>query len=198
MVSDRLKNIVFKQLYKELSKAEIIFYQDSVYFIDRDKKYWYFEYETISGKLWWRYDFFINFFVIFSLEPYDYEKVMGEWVEEVLNCGVNTTQIVFGYTQTEVEEVLNCGVNTTMMRRCYDYILVEEVLDCKVLTTHQLQPNYIRMVEDILNCKVTSTSKIKLPYVLDMEEVLNCEVNTTQSLPTIGLRKVGEVLNTNT
>ena len=63
VVSDRLKDIVFKKLYKELSKVEIIPYKDSVYFIDRDNKYWYFEYEK-SNKLWWRYDFFINFFVL--------------------------------------------------------------------------------------------------------------------------------------
>ena len=89
MVSERLKNIIFKQLYKELSKVEIIPYKDSVYFIDRENKYWYFEYEK-SGKLWWRYDFFVNFFVIFSLELDDCKKVMGDWVEDVLNCVLNT------------------------------------------------------------------------------------------------------------
>ena len=107
MVSDRLKNIIFKQLYKELSKVEIIPYQDSVYFIDRDKKYWYFEYEIKSGKLWWRFDFFINFFVLFSLKPYDYEKVMGEWVEEILNCKVDVTMVRITDRSTEVTEVLD-------------------------------------------------------------------------------------------
>jgi hypothetical protein len=85
MVSDRLKDIIFKKLYKELSKVEIISYKDSVYFIDRDNKYWYFEYEN-EGKLWWRYDFFKSFFVLFSLESLDFDKVMSVWVEEVLTC----------------------------------------------------------------------------------------------------------------
>ena len=90
MVSERLKQIIFKQLYKELSNVEIIPYRDSIYFIDRDKKYWYFEYEK-SGELWWRYDFFTSFFLLFSLEPNDYQKIMGDWVEEVLNCKVDST-----------------------------------------------------------------------------------------------------------
>ena len=73
MVSDRLKDIIFKKLYKELSKVEIIPYKESVYFIDRDNKYWYFEYEK-DGKLWYRYDFFKNFFVLFNHKIYKYNR----------------------------------------------------------------------------------------------------------------------------
>lgn len=136
MVSDRLKNIIFKQLYKELSKVEIIPYKDSVYFIDRDKKYWYFEYEK-SGKLWWRYDFFVDFFVIFSLELDDCKKVMGDWVEEVLNCKVNTTHSWHHHNSGMVEDVLNCKVNTTSSDFVPLQKMVEEVLNCKVIQPNQ-------------------------------------------------------------
>ena len=112
MVSERLKQIIFKQLYKELSNVEIIPYRDSIYFIDRDKKYWYFEYEK-SGELWWRYDFFASFFLLFSLGPNDYQKIMGDWVEEVLNCKVTSTIKIFGFFNKAVEEVLNCKVDST-------------------------------------------------------------------------------------
>jgi hypothetical protein len=106
MVSVRLKNIIFKQLYKELSNVEVIPYKDRMYFIDRDKKYWYFEYDK-GGKLWCRHSFFNTFFSLFSLEPYNYKKVMGEWVEEVLNYKVNTIHRDFRLQDTSVEEVLN-------------------------------------------------------------------------------------------
>lgn len=129
MVSDRLKNLIFKRLYKELSKVEIIPYMGDVYFIDRDNKYWYFEYEK-DGKLWYRYDFFKNFFVLFSLEWYEYEKVMGEWVEEVLNCRVTTISSLFIYSNT-VEEVINCKVTTISAAREYVGKKVEEVLGHK-------------------------------------------------------------------
>jgi hypothetical protein len=153
MVSERLKNIIFKQLYKELSKVEIIPYKDSVYFIDRENKYWYFEYEK-SNMLWWRYDFFVNFFVIFSLELDDCKKVMGDWVEEVLNCKVNTTAKSGINFDPEVEDVLNCKVNTTKTSEYSPTEKVEEVLNCKVNTTVLYTNETSSTVEEVLNCKV--------------------------------------------
>ena len=76
ITNDKLKNIIFKKLYKDLSKVEIIPYGDSIYFIARDEKYWYFEYQK-SGTLWWDYYYFSNFFVLFSLEREEYEKKIG-------------------------------------------------------------------------------------------------------------------------
>ena len=61
MVSERLKQVVFKHLYRELGNVEIIPYKDSIWLIDREKEHWYFEFEK-DGRLWWRYGFFINFF----------------------------------------------------------------------------------------------------------------------------------------
>ncbi len=149
MVSDRLKDIIFKKLYKELSKVEIISYKDSVYFIDRDNKYWYFEYEN-EGKLWWRYDFFKSFFVLFSLESPDFDKIMSEWVEEVLNCKVNTTRCGYFNGDCQVEEVLNCKVTTTVVGWAYSQLKVEEVLNCKVNTTSCAYLEDIEGVEEVL------------------------------------------------
>ena len=135
MASERLKQIIFKQLYKELSNVEIIPYRDSIYFIDRDKKYWYFEYEK-SGELWWRYDFFTSFFLLFSLEPNDYQKIMGDWVEEVLNCKVTSTPVDMPLNLEAVEEVLNCKVDSTFGFTAYIPENVEEILNCKVDSTN--------------------------------------------------------------
>ena len=135
MVSERLKQIIFKQLYKELSNVEIIPYKDSIYFIDRDKKYWYFEYEK-SGELWWRYDFFASFFILFSLGPNDYQKIMGDWVEEVLNCKVTSTWRRRNRVKWWVEEVLNCKVTSTQSICNFFPFKVEEVLNCKVDSTN--------------------------------------------------------------
>jgi hypothetical protein len=105
-INDRLKNIIFKKLAKDLSHVEIIPYEDSIWFIDRDKKYWYFQFED-NGTLWWRYDFFESFFPIFSLERYDYVPIIGDWVEEVLNRNVFTTFEEDDRLTLSVEEVLN-------------------------------------------------------------------------------------------
>ena len=197
MVSDRLKDIIFKKLYKELSKVEIIPYKDSVYFIDRDNKYWYFEYEK-KGMLWWRYDFFHNFFVLFSLESHECEKVMGEWVEEVLNCKVNTTEGSFVLTSVKVEEVLNCKVNTTEKGLSFLNERVEEVLNCKVNTTDGNMWFGTSKVEEVLNCKVntTSNSMAQPPKLID--DILNHKVDVTMARITDHSTEVGEVLDLDT
>ena len=198
MVSDRLKDIIFKKLYKELSKVEIIPYKDSVYFIDRDNEYWYFEYEK-KGKLWWRYNFFLNFFVLFSLEPHEYEKVMGEWVEEVINCKVNTTDNGIRNMIIKVEEVLNCKVNTTTKYHGQQEQQVEEALNCKVITTVCESVGNSLMVEKVLNCKViTTTAAAAVCVYPTVEEVLNYKVDVTMARITDRSTEVEEVLNLET
>ena len=175
MVSERLKNIIFKRLYKELSKVEIIPNQDSVYFIDRDKKYWYFEYEINSGKLWWRYDFFINFFVLFSLAPYDYEKVMGEWVEEVLNCKVHTTHKLGIKWSDGVEEVLNCKVLTTASTELINLKAWKRSSTVRYSQTQWDGGLIVTKVEDVLNHKVEVTMARITDRSTEVEEVLNSD-----------------------
>jgi len=86
----RIKKRIFDKLYNDLKGAEIIDCGDSIFFVDRDKEYCYLKYEK-SGHLWWRYQFFDNFFLLFSMERSQYEQVISEWVEEVLNCKVGIT-----------------------------------------------------------------------------------------------------------
>ena len=90
----RIKKRIFDKLYEDLKHAEIIDCGDSIWVVDRDKEQWYLEYEK-SGDLWFRYLFFDNFFMLFSMQEHEYEQVIAEWVEEVLNCKVGTTGYAF-------------------------------------------------------------------------------------------------------
>ena len=150
IVTDRLKQIIFKRLYEELGNCEIIPYKSSIWFINRENKYWYFELEE-GGTLWWRYHFFIPFFDMFSMSPDDFKSVLSSWVEEVLNCKVVTTKLMNRPKQSLVEEVLNCRVVTS--RPCTVCILqeVEEVLNCKVVTSGGVETSLHWSVEEILN-----------------------------------------------
>ena len=127
-VTDRLKQLIFKQLYRELGNAEIIQYKDSIWFINREEKYWYFEFEK-AGTLYWRYSFFPSFFTIFSLERDDFEPILTSWVEEVLNHKVSTTEREILRQMNGVEEVLNHKVSRTDMDVFRNYNGVEEVLN---------------------------------------------------------------------
>jgi hypothetical protein len=104
-IDDRLKKFIFKKLAKDLSHVEVIPYNGMIWFIDRDK-YWYFQLED-NGKLWWRYDFFEQFFRAFSLDRNNYEPLIVEWVEQVLNRKVESTRASSGIFYWVVANVLN-------------------------------------------------------------------------------------------
>ena len=146
----RLKKIIFNKLYEDLKNVEIIPYKESIWFIDREKKYWYLEYEK-SGHLWWKYDFFTNFFMLFSMERSEFELVIADWVEEVLNFKVDTTICTQKMCKNLVEEVLNFKVDTTAKWFGKKCIVVEEVLNFKVDTTICQDWCIIPMVEEVLN-----------------------------------------------
>jgi hypothetical protein len=134
-VTDRLKQLIFKQLYRELGDCEIIPYNGSIWFINRDNKHWYFELDK-DGTLWWRYDFFNSFFQIFSMDSDDFCPVLSSWVEEVLNSKVFTTDSIWSLSPLAVEDVLNHKVSTTGIERLGINKTVEEVLNSKVSTTY--------------------------------------------------------------
>ena len=194
VITDRLKQVIFKRLYKELGNAEIIPYNDSIWFIDREKEYWYFEFEK-DGRLWWRYGFFINFFEIFSLSDTDFEHILSAWVEEVLNHKVSTTVFSLLHGHLEVEEVLNHKVSTTSICEGIDTVMVEEVLNHKVSTTHRTPYENTLKVEKVLNHKVSTTRYFAQSSKQLVEEVLNHKVSTIDSEWFDFSRHVGEVLN---
>jgi hypothetical protein len=105
-IDDRLKKIIFKKLAKDLSNVEVIPFDESIWLIDRDKKYWYLELED-NGHLWCREDFFDIFFQAFSLERDDYEPLIKEWVEQILNHKVKIILNMRGMRESMVNLVLN-------------------------------------------------------------------------------------------
>jgi hypothetical protein len=129
-ISKGLKKLIFKKLYEDLSHVEIIPYENSIWFIDRENEYWYFEFKK-SGTLWWRYHFFESFFNLFSLEYTGYQSIISEWVEEVLNYKVETTGIEDYPNSTMMEEVLYYKVETPHPHFSHLPELVEEVLNYK-------------------------------------------------------------------
>jgi hypothetical protein len=104
-IDDRLKKIIFKKLAKDLSNVEVIPFEESIWLIDRDKKYWYLELED-DGHLWCREEFFDIFFQAFSLERDDYEPLIKEWVGQILNHKVKIIVMVPGSSSRVVERVL--------------------------------------------------------------------------------------------
>ena len=172
-MNDRLKKIIFNKLNEDLSHVEIILHDDSLWFIDRENKYWYLELQK-GGKLYWRYQFFAKFFPIFTLERDEYEPLIKEWVESVLNCGVTTTVVEFNDFITQVESVLNCGVTTTTEKQLQEKGMVESVLNCGVTTTTHQSYSILDEVESVLNFGVKYVISADRTFD-DVEMVLNNE-----------------------
>ena len=194
IITDRLKQLIFKHLYKELGNAEIIPYNGSVWFIDRENSYWYFQLST-QGCLYWRYSFFPSFFSVFSLEQSEFEPILSSWVEEVLNNKATTT-IVFDYsTESLMEEVLNSKVSTTLSVHTFPFASVEEVLNSKVSTTNSCTFTSDLLLEDILNHKVSETFEINTPQKRTVKKVLDSKISTTALAENHPPRLVEEVLN---
>ena len=193
-VNDRLKKIIFKKLYNDLSHVEIIPFDGSIWFIDRDKKYWYLQLRN-NGLLWWRWDFFEFFFRIFSLEHNEYEPIIAEWVEEVLNHKVDTTDFLHFRYLDSVEEVLNNKVNTTRYESQYPDRIVEAVLNHKVDTTNAWTRLPKGLVEEILNHKVDITPLHGAFTNEQVEYVLDYKVCITESEQEPRRQRVEQVLN---
>jgi hypothetical protein len=193
-INKRLKRIIFNKLYKDLSHVEIIYYEDSIWFIDRNEKYWYIEFEK-NGKLWWRESFFINFFTFFSMERPEFEPLIGEWVEDVLNRKVVSTDgKIFGCGKG-VEDVLNRKVVSTPSSTPSEVGSVEDVLNRKVVSTRKINSAGVEEVEDVLNRKVVSTEIISEAIVSTVEDVLNRKVVSTQRNQIDVSYRVEDVLN---
>jgi hypothetical protein len=150
-VETRIKKIIFSKLYEDLSQVEIIPCDNSLWFIDRENKCWFFEYNLLWGSLWWRLDFFRNFFNLFSMKIDEYEPYICEWVEEVLNCKVYETQSTYQSNNYLVEQVLNCKVYeppTKITRVLYG---AKENLNYKVNSSLFLVGTIPSQMEEILS-----------------------------------------------
>lgn len=174
-MNPRLKKIVFKKLNQDLSKVEIIVSENkSIWFIDRANKYWYFELEK-SGKLWWRYEFFTEFFILFSLEIDEFQPLLSEWVEGVLNCGVNTTSDLCMVRLSAVEDILNHGYRKGSRK-------VDEVLNHKVVSiSHANEQNELiqQILLNELIYEVESADYLDTPAYDSVDEVLSYKITRT-------------------
>jgi len=130
---ENLIKIIFGKLYFNLAKVEIIEHNDTIWFIDVDEKYWYLRYQKLDGVLWWRHEFFTRFFLLFSMEQEEYEPIISEWVEEVLNHKVSSQCRTTGDHLHMVENVLNYKVNSIKKSA----IISSQIMD-DALLVHQL------------------------------------------------------------
>lgn len=159
MISDRTKQFIFNNLIKDLSNAEIIRHDESLWFIDREKKYWYLELVK-TGKLYWRYQFFTEFFNMYSIDRDVYEPIIKEFVELVLNNNITSTAAAQGTGNKPLEDALNYGITSTQVE--YGVFRNEKVEDAlnNGVTSSRPANKSLTIVDEVLNDGITSTHEI--------------------------------------
>jgi hypothetical protein len=177
-MNPRLKQIIKNKLSEDLSSVSIIDFNDSIWFIDAKSKYWYLELYKKTQTLWWRLDFFENFFILFGMEQREFVPVITEWVEEVLNdVIINSTNAVTSVDTVErMRFTSNGNIVLTGQVAGVTQKKVEEVLNCKVLSTVGNLPPTQVMVEKVLKGEVVSTRRQKLRQETQVKEILNTVV----------------------
>ena len=150
MITEKFKQTIFDKLSEDLSHTELFLHKESIWFIDRKNKYWYLSFKS-SGQLYWRWQFFVEFFELFSLERPEYEPLIKEWVEGVLKGGVTTTYYHLLSCHIQVEGVLKGGVTTTEPDVNTLPSVVEGVLIGDVTTTISNHLRGAKCMEEILN-----------------------------------------------
>ena len=194
-MNPRLKQIIKNKLSEDFSSVSIINYNGSIWFIDAKSKYWYLELYKKTKTLWWRLDFFEDFFLLFSMEQREFVPIIIEWVQEVLNGKVVSTIAEADVIVASVEEVLNGEVVTTRSPSGPRQVMVEEVLDGKILSTvGNLPPSQV-MVEKILG-EVVYTQGTPASFRMEVGEVLKGEVVSTLRQKRRQETQVKEILNT--
>jgi len=178
-MNSRLKQIIKNKLSEDLSSVSIIEYNGSIWFIDAKSKYWYLELYKKTKTLWWRLDFFENFFILFGMEQNEFVPIISEWVEDVLNGKIVSTSRCGAASKRRVEEVLNCEVESTQGTTMPSVSMVEEVLNGEIGSTNPSDFPFDRQVEEALHDGVVSsaepvsTQRQKWRQENQVEEILN-------------------------
>ena len=167
-MNPKLKQIIKNKLSEDFSSVSIIDYNGSIWFIDAKSKYWYLEVYKKTKTLWWRLDFFEDFFLLFSMEQREFVPVIIEWVEEVLNAKVVSTFRICATKNLKVEEVLDGKVASTQGTSGSFRTEVEEVLKGDVVSTRRQKLRQETQVKEILRSKESSYDFVQEALVQDL------------------------------
>jgi hypothetical protein len=154
-MNPRLKQIIKNKLSEDLSSVSVIDYNGSIWFIDAKSKYWYLEVYKKTKTLWWRLDFFEDFFLLFSMEQREFVPIIIEWVEEVLNSRVYIAKVWKGIDSNGVEEVLNGDVVSTRRQKLRQETQVKEILRAKESSYDFVQE---ALVQDLIKNMIETTT----------------------------------------
>ena len=204
-MNDKIKKVICDYLVKDLYKVEIIYYRDSIWFIDRENRYWYFEYHKVDKHLWWRWSHFTQALKIFSMDAEKEQSIFGELVNIILtkkqkleskypNKIFKTIGSVMNFEDNDGVVTKN-EIKTTDGHGWKPRFVVDEVLNNEVETTRPRGSFFGVLEDEVLNNEVETTNRVRQRRYEIVDKVLNSEVETTSGSDLAMSSGLGEVLN---
>lgn len=84
MIDEIIKQSIFDSIIDDMVGAEIIDLGKSIWIINKETRYWYFEYQTDTKNLWWRYDFFLDYLSPYNMSHPQYHDIFSEFFNHYL------------------------------------------------------------------------------------------------------------------
>jgi len=85
MIDEIVKQSIFNLIIGDMDNAEIIDLGKSIWIIDKENRFWYFEYQTDTKNLWWRYDFFLPYLYPFGMSHPRFHDIFGDFFNHFLS-----------------------------------------------------------------------------------------------------------------
>lgn len=128
----KLQKLIYDKLVDDLSGVIYHPYGRDLWFINFETKEWYFQY-TNTGQLWYNQIFFKSYFTIFSLYGSDYQKILKNWFENVINLPVNVIMRKNSNMDYYIDGIMrNANYEWTLKDRFgFSYHTVKQYLEIK-------------------------------------------------------------------
>lgn len=173
-LDEKLKQRLIFEIERIISKCQIYFNRntESIWFVNPETKFWYFEY-SLDGDLWWRYTGFSIFKDLYQMDDKTFDDIISEWVEDTLNCKVFTTMKKYTNSTFTVEETLKCEVIKTGTFKRNSPKRVEEVLKCEVLESNPVYINVNQLIGETLKCEVLTIEPYEPFNEVNTDKIIN-------------------------
>ena len=134
-MNPRLKKIIYNKLFEDLKGVEIIPFLDSIWFINRENKNWYFEYQS-DGTLFYCMDFFTQFFELFSLQEEEYKSIISSFVKDILNNNIKMISADAIYHSVIIDAALMVEVTEVLTPNSIWNVMIKEQVE-EIINSHK-------------------------------------------------------------
>ena len=190
-----MKEIIKYTINQKVKGVDTYYNNGSIWLIFTDDKKWVIEL-TKDGTLWYNFYFFQDCFKYLSLDVVENQHYITEWVEDIIQNGVRSTQTRKHYYNKSVDGIAQNGVwldsaqlvEDTIQNGIKDVIgqiidapeLVNDAIRNGVMNTFDVQVDLVVQVEDTIQNGVRHTGHNVIRSANSIEDVIKNGVKHTE------------------